>query len=48
MEFILFPISFVFVLLCAALVRMLGAGVGYKLFFFLLAFVIVLKTLRGS
>lgn len=48
MEFILFPISFVFIVLCAALVRMMGAGVAYRLFFFLLALVIVLKTLRGS
>lgn len=48
MEFVLFPISFVIMLLCAAAVRVLGAELSYKLFFFVLAAVIVLKTIRGG
>lgn len=47
MELVLFPISFVFILLCAAAVRVLGTDLSYKLFFVALAFVIVLKTIRG-
>ena len=47
MEFVLFPISFVFMLLCAAFVRMLGASLSYKLFFTIFALLIVLKTIRG-
>lgn len=47
-ELVLFPISFVFILLCAAAVRVLGTDLTYKLFFVALAFVIVLKTIRGG
>lgn len=47
MEFVLFPISFAFILVCAVGVRLLGANLTYKLFFILLAFAIVLKTIRG-
>lgn len=46
-EFVLFPISLAFVLLCAAFVRVLGVDVSYKLFFIVLAFAILLKTIRG-
>jgi hypothetical protein len=46
-EFVLFPISFAFILVCAACVRVLGANLTYKLFFVVLALAIVLKTIRG-
>jgi hypothetical protein len=37
----------VFVLLAAAVVRVLGTDKGYKVLFAVLAFLIVVKTLRG-
>ena len=47
MELVIFPIIFAFVLLFAAVVRVLGVDLGYKVLFVGLAFIIVLKTMFG-
>ena len=46
-EIVLVIMGFVFVLLFAAVVRVLGIDLGYKVLFAVIAFVIVVKTLRG-
>ena len=47
MEIVLAIFSFVFILLFVAVVRVLGTNLGYKVLIVVIAFFIVLKTLRG-
>lgn len=44
---VLATLTFVFILLSAAVVRVMGIDAGYKTLFFILGLAIVLKTLWG-
>ena len=44
---VLFAVSFALVLLFAAVVRVLGTDVGYKVLFAVIAFLILVKTMFG-
>lgn len=47
MEFVIFPIAAAFCMVVAIAIRMMGPSLTYKIFFAILAWVLLLKGIRG-
>lgn len=47
MEFVIFPIAAAFCMVVAIAIRIMGPSLTYKIFFAILAWVLLLKGIRG-